>query len=163
MTEEELRATPGEKCPVRETRCLLRFSALPPSLSCCTTRSARSRCASTRWFGQVTDLIDAACALAHVPSFALVRARGERRCQPCRVAQRIQPSARSYHCERGLHETSERFAENDISFAVRPDLADQDLPSHRELARFNFFRLKVVRALHKNRGPCLHEAQKFCH
>jgi hypothetical protein len=28
---------------------------------------------STRWFGQVTDLIDAACALAGVPSFALVR------------------------------------------------------------------------------------------
>ena len=26
-----------------------------------------------RWFGQVTDLIDAACALAGVPSFALVR------------------------------------------------------------------------------------------
>jgi len=26
-----------------------------------------------RWFGQVTDLIDAACALADVPSFALVR------------------------------------------------------------------------------------------
>ena len=28
-----------------------------------------------RWFGQVTDLIDAACALADVPSFALVRVR----------------------------------------------------------------------------------------
>lgn len=28
-----------------------------------------------RWFGQVTDLIDAACALAGVPSFALVRVR----------------------------------------------------------------------------------------
>jgi hypothetical protein len=28
---------------------------------------------SIRWFGQVTDLIDAACALAGVPSFALVR------------------------------------------------------------------------------------------
>jgi hypothetical protein len=28
-----------------------------------------------RWFGQVTDLIDAACALANVPSFALVRVR----------------------------------------------------------------------------------------
>ena len=26
-----------------------------------------------RWFGQVTDLIDAACALSDVPSFALVR------------------------------------------------------------------------------------------
>jgi hypothetical protein len=26
-----------------------------------------------RWFGQVTDLIDAACALANVPSFALLR------------------------------------------------------------------------------------------
>jgi Protein of unknown function DUF262/HNH endonuclease len=30
---------------------------------------------NARWFGQVTDLIDAACALAGVPSFALVRAR----------------------------------------------------------------------------------------
>jgi hypothetical protein len=28
-----------------------------------------------RWFGQVTDLIDAACALAGVPSFALARVR----------------------------------------------------------------------------------------
>ena len=28
-----------------------------------------------RWFGQVTDLMDAACALAGVPSFALVRVR----------------------------------------------------------------------------------------
>jgi hypothetical protein len=28
-----------------------------------------------RWFGQVTDLIDAACAYANVPSFALVRVR----------------------------------------------------------------------------------------
>jgi hypothetical protein len=28
-----------------------------------------------RWFGQVTDLIDAACALANVESFALVRVR----------------------------------------------------------------------------------------
>jgi hypothetical protein len=28
-----------------------------------------------RWFGQVTDLIDAACALAGAPSFALVRVR----------------------------------------------------------------------------------------
>ena len=28
-----------------------------------------------RWFGQVTDLIDAACALASLPSFALVRVR----------------------------------------------------------------------------------------
>ena len=28
-----------------------------------------------RWFGQVTDLIDAACALVNVPSFALVRVR----------------------------------------------------------------------------------------
>ena len=28
-----------------------------------------------RWFGQVTDLIDAGCALADVPSFALVRVR----------------------------------------------------------------------------------------
>ena len=37
------------------------------------------RCAfegqNARWFGQVTDLIDAACALAGVPSFALVRVR----------------------------------------------------------------------------------------
>ena len=31
--------------------------------------------APARWFGQVTDLIDAACALAGVPSFALVRVR----------------------------------------------------------------------------------------
>lgn len=30
---------------------------------------------NARWFGQVTDLIDAACALAGVPSFALVRVR----------------------------------------------------------------------------------------
>jgi hypothetical protein len=30
---------------------------------------------NVRWFGQVTDLIDAACALAGVPSFALVRVR----------------------------------------------------------------------------------------
>ncbi|MDR3570971.1 MAG: hypothetical protein P4L81_02100 [Candidatus Pacebacteria bacterium] len=30
---------------------------------------------NVRWFGQVTDLIDAACALANVPSFALVRVR----------------------------------------------------------------------------------------
>ena len=30
---------------------------------------------NARWFGQVTDLIDAACALADVPSFALVRVR----------------------------------------------------------------------------------------
>jgi hypothetical protein len=30
---------------------------------------------NARWFGQVTDLIDAACALANVPSFALVRVR----------------------------------------------------------------------------------------
>lgn len=30
---------------------------------------------NSRWFGQVTDLIDAACALADVPSFALVRVR----------------------------------------------------------------------------------------
>ena len=30
---------------------------------------------TVRWFGQVTDLIDAACALADVPSFALVRVR----------------------------------------------------------------------------------------
>jgi hypothetical protein len=30
---------------------------------------------NARWFGQVTDLIDAACALARVPSFALVRVR----------------------------------------------------------------------------------------
>lgn len=30
---------------------------------------------NSRWFGQVTDLIDAACALAGVPSFALVRVR----------------------------------------------------------------------------------------
>lgn len=29
----------------------------------------------SRWFGQVTDLIDAACALSGVPSFALVRVR----------------------------------------------------------------------------------------
>lgn len=28
---------------------------------------------NARWFGQVTDLIDAACALAGLPSFALVR------------------------------------------------------------------------------------------
>ena len=28
-----------------------------------------------RWFGQVTDLIDAACALANVESFALIRVR----------------------------------------------------------------------------------------
>jgi hypothetical protein len=32
-----------------------------------------------RWFGQVTDLIDAACALADVPSFALVRVSISRR------------------------------------------------------------------------------------
>jgi hypothetical protein len=30
---------------------------------------------NARWIGQVTDLIDAACALAGVPSFALVRVR----------------------------------------------------------------------------------------
>ena len=30
---------------------------------------------NARWFGQVTDLIDAACALAGLPSFALVRVR----------------------------------------------------------------------------------------
>ena len=30
---------------------------------------------NARWFGQVTDLIDAACALAGVPSFALARVR----------------------------------------------------------------------------------------
>jgi hypothetical protein len=30
---------------------------------------------NARWLGQVTDLIDAACALAGVPSFALVRVR----------------------------------------------------------------------------------------
>jgi hypothetical protein len=30
---------------------------------------------NARWFGQVTDLIDAACALADVPSFALIRVR----------------------------------------------------------------------------------------
>lgn len=30
---------------------------------------------NARWFGQVTDLIDAACALARLPSFALVRVR----------------------------------------------------------------------------------------
>jgi hypothetical protein len=30
---------------------------------------------NARWFGQVTDLIDAACALADLPSFALVRVR----------------------------------------------------------------------------------------
>jgi hypothetical protein len=30
---------------------------------------------NARWFGQVTDLLDAACALACVPSFALVRVR----------------------------------------------------------------------------------------
>ena len=30
---------------------------------------------NVRVFGQVTDLIDAACALADVPSFALVRVR----------------------------------------------------------------------------------------
>ncbi|MFO1133738.1 MAG: hypothetical protein U1E30_00795 [Rhodoblastus sp.] len=30
---------------------------------------------NSRWFGQVTDLIDAACALSGVPSFALVRVR----------------------------------------------------------------------------------------
>jgi hypothetical protein len=30
-----------------------------------------------RWFGQVTQLIDIACALAGVPSFALVRVRRE--------------------------------------------------------------------------------------
>jgi hypothetical protein len=30
-----------------------------------------------RWFGQVTQLIDIACALACVPSFALVRVRTE--------------------------------------------------------------------------------------
>ena len=35
----------------------------------------RCRVKGGRWFGQVTDLIDAACALANVPSFALVRVR----------------------------------------------------------------------------------------
>lgn len=30
---------------------------------------------NARWFGQVTDLMDAACALAGLPSFALVRVR----------------------------------------------------------------------------------------
>lgn len=30
---------------------------------------------NARWFGHVTDLIDAACALSNVPSFALVRVR----------------------------------------------------------------------------------------
>jgi hypothetical protein len=33
---------------------------------------------NARWFGQVTDLIDAACALAGTPSFALVRVRDAR-------------------------------------------------------------------------------------
>ena len=32
---------------------------------------------NSRVFGQVTDLIDAACALAGIPSFALVRVRRE--------------------------------------------------------------------------------------
>ena len=55
---------------------------------------------NARWFGQVTDLIDAACALAGVPSFALVRVReasGE--VNHAASAQRKQPSARPYHLD----------------------------------------------------------------
>ncbi len=68
---------------------------------------------NARWFGQVTDLIDAACALAGVPSFALVRVR-EANGDVNHAAWRkeSQPSARSCHCDgagrlmdrRGLHE-----------------------------------------------------------
>ena len=51
-------------------------AALPPT----TYGALAKRCEyggqnDARWFGQVTDLIDAACALAGLPSFALVRVR----------------------------------------------------------------------------------------
>ena len=47
-------------------------TGLPPT----TYTELAQRCGiegNVRWFGQVTDIIDAACALAEVPSFALVR------------------------------------------------------------------------------------------
>ena len=55
---------------------------------------------NARWFGQVTDLIDAACALAGVPSFALVRVR-EASQDVNRAAWRKEYShlARSHHCD----------------------------------------------------------------
>jgi hypothetical protein len=47
-------------------------TGLPPT----TYTELAQRCGiegNVRWFGQVTDIIDAACALADVPSLALVR------------------------------------------------------------------------------------------
>jgi hypothetical protein len=48
-------------------------AGLPPTTYGALVRRCGFGPKDERWFGQVTDLIDAACALADVPSFALVR------------------------------------------------------------------------------------------
>jgi hypothetical protein len=67
---------------------------------------------NARWFGQVTDLIDAACALARVPSFALVRVREANgdvnraawRKEHSHLRDHIIATALSGSWRRGLHE-----------------------------------------------------------